>query len=163
MVQVDDFFTPVLELKTRFANLVGAPSPDDVAVIPSVSYGMAAVTLNTPLGPGRNVVLVHEQFPANVYPWRRLALEEGGDVRVVAPINPGPVPDGNVTELLLPEDRGVIGYRQRTREWKARGWQIDTDALAADRSNRAYAIPSPARRETGNWVIEPVPLLPASA
>jgi len=81
------------------------------------------------------------------------------DVRVVSHIQPGPVPDTNVTELLLPEDRGVVGYRQRTKEWTERGWRIDTDALAADGSNRVYAIPSPARRASGNWVIRPVPLI----
>ena len=81
------------------------------------------------------------------------------DVRVVADILPGPVPDTNVTELLLPEDRGVVGYRQRTMEWTERGWRIDTDALAADSSNRVYAIPCPGRRGAGGWVTRPVPLI----
>jgi phenylpropionate dioxygenase-like ring-hydroxylating dioxygenase large terminal subunit len=81
------------------------------------------------------------------------------DVKVVAPIRPGPVPVNNVTELLLPEDRGVVGYRQRTHEWSKRGWRIDNSALAADSSNRVYAIPCPARRTSGNWVIDPVPLI----
>ncbi|NNF29494.1 MAG: aminotransferase class V-fold PLP-dependent enzyme [Gemmatimonadetes bacterium] len=85
VVQVSDFFDPVQELKDRFARLIGAESGENVAVIPSVSYGLAAVTANTALGPGRNVVLMHEQFPANVYPWRRLAADRGGEIRVVAP------------------------------------------------------------------------------
>ncbi|MDH3222211.1 MAG: aminotransferase class V-fold PLP-dependent enzyme [Gemmatimonadota bacterium] len=85
VVQVEDFFRPVEELKARFARLIGAPSGDNVAIVPSVSYGMAAVTGNTELGPGRNVVVMHEQFPANVYPWRRLAQDRGGEVRVISP------------------------------------------------------------------------------
>ena len=83
------------------------------------------------------------------------------DVKVVAPIRPGPAPDHNITELLLPEDRGVIGYRQRAKEWTQRGWHIDIDALEADSSNRVYAIPSPARQTTANWVIEAIPLVAA--
>ena len=80
------------------------------------------------------------------------------DVRVVRTIDHRPVPDTNGTELLLPEDRGVVGYRHRTQEWTAKGWRIDTEKLAADNSNRAYAIPSPARRAGGNWVTAIIPL-----
>lgn len=81
------------------------------------------------------------------------------DVGVVKNIHAGPIPDNNGTELLLPEDRGVIGYRQRNKDWTARGWRIDIDALAADTSNRVYAIPSPGRGESGKWVTRPVPLV----
>lgn len=81
------------------------------------------------------------------------------DVTVVRRIHPGPAPDKAGTELLLPEDRGVIGYRDRAQEWTARGWRIDSDSLAADSSNRVYAIPCPSRREGGNWVTRSVPLL----
>ncbi|MGI9308772.1 MAG: Rieske 2Fe-2S domain-containing protein [Gammaproteobacteria bacterium] len=84
------------------------------------------------------------------------------DVGVVKDIRSGPAPDGGATELLLPEDRGVVGYRQRVKEWTAKGWCIDSDLLAADTSNRAYAIPGPARRDSGNWVVRPVPLLAAA-
>jgi phenylpropionate dioxygenase-like ring-hydroxylating dioxygenase large terminal subunit len=85
------------------------------------------------------------------------------DVRVVSNLQPGPAPDTNVTELLLPEDRGVIGYRQRAKEWTERGWRIDSDTLGADSSNRVYAIPGPARRTNGTWVTAPVPLIPAAS
>jgi phenylpropionate dioxygenase-like ring-hydroxylating dioxygenase large terminal subunit len=81
------------------------------------------------------------------------------DVGVVKDLRPGLAPDSGLTELLLPEDRGVIGYRKRVQEWSERGWRIDIDALAADTSNRAYAIPGPARRESGNWVTHSVPLV----
>ncbi|MEC9375182.1 MAG: aromatic ring-hydroxylating dioxygenase subunit alpha [Pseudomonadota bacterium] len=83
------------------------------------------------------------------------------DVQVVKRIQSGMVPDTNATELLLPEDRGVIGYRKRTRDWTKRGWKIDTVSLAADNSNRVYAIPSPARRTKSNWVTQPIPLVQA--
>ncbi len=81
----DDFFRASDGLRDRFARLVGARKASSVAIVPSVSYGMSTVARNTRLGPGRNVVIVHEQFPSNVYPWRRLAAEQGGEVRVVRP------------------------------------------------------------------------------
>jgi len=84
VVQVEDFFRPVEDLRARFARLIGASDAAHVAVVPSVSYGMAAVTANTEMGPGRNVVVMDEQFPANVYPWRRLTQDRGGEVRVIA-------------------------------------------------------------------------------
>ena len=52
----------------------------------------------------------------------------------------------------------MIRFRERLREWDSRGWRIDRKALAAIKGDVACAIPCPARRESGNWVLEPVPL-----
>lgn len=82
----EEFFRPADELRRKFARLVGAGRPEDVATVPSVSYAVSAIARNTELGPGRNVVVLHEQFPGNVYPWRRLAADQGGELRVVAPV-----------------------------------------------------------------------------
>jgi hypothetical protein len=35
-------------------------------------------------------------------------------------------------------------------------------ALRNAQGDVAYAIPCPARRESGNWVLDPVPLVPAA-
>lgn len=80
-----DFFRESEEIRVRFARLVNAPTPSSVAILPSVSYGVAVAARNTPLEAGQNVVLLHEQFPGNVYGWRRLAAERGGEVRTVRP------------------------------------------------------------------------------
>jgi len=37
----EDFFTQRIELKKAFANLIHAKDPQNVAIIPSTSYGMA--------------------------------------------------------------------------------------------------------------------------
>jgi nitrite reductase/ring-hydroxylating ferredoxin subunit len=52
-----------------------------------------------------------------------------------------------------------IPSRERVKDWMAKGWRIDTDALVGDGGRSAFAIPSPARRSSGNWVIHPVPLV----
>lgn len=85
----EEFFRPADELREKFARLVSAERPEDVATVPSVSYAVSAIARNTKLGPGRNVVVLHEQFPGNVYPWRRLVAEQGGELRVVAPRGSG--------------------------------------------------------------------------
>ena len=84
-----DFFRPVDEVRERFARLIGAPDPDRVATVPSVSYAVSTITRNTYPPGGSNIVIVHEQFPGNVYPWRRLVGEKGGDLRVVTPPRDG--------------------------------------------------------------------------
>ncbi|CAN5875195.1 aminotransferase class V-fold PLP-dependent enzyme [soil metagenome] len=94
-----DFFTDADRARGLFARLVNAPDPRRIAIIPAVSYGIATVARNTPWERGQNVVVAGEQFPSNVYAWRRLCREHGVELRTVAP------PDG---------------HPQRGREWNAR-------------------------------------------
>jgi len=76
------------ELRRLFAELVGVPDPTRVAIQPGVSYGVATAARNLPVGRGQNLVVTHEQFPGNVYSWRRLAAESGAELRAARP------PDG---------------------------------------------------------------------
>ena len=46
---------------------------------------MAQVVRNTPLAKGQSVVLVHEEFPSDVYAWRRACADAGARVKVVPP------------------------------------------------------------------------------
>ena len=83
-LETADFFEPSARVRRLFARLVNAPDPDRVAIVPAVSYGMATVARNMPLGPGRTVVVVEEQFPSAVYTWRRACRESGATLRTVA-------------------------------------------------------------------------------
>lgn len=80
----EDFFNESCQLRRRFARLVNAPDADTIAIIPSVSYGVAAAANNVALGPGDNIVLVEEQFPSNVYAWQHAAAESGAEIRTAA-------------------------------------------------------------------------------
>ncbi|MDA0378230.1 MAG: aminotransferase class V-fold PLP-dependent enzyme [Bacteroidetes bacterium] len=80
----DDFFRLPTRVKKLFACLVHAPDPQQVALFPSVSYGIASVARNVATRPGQNLVVLHEQFPSNVYTWMRLAEERGCTLRTVA-------------------------------------------------------------------------------
>jgi len=80
-----DFFRQSEEVRALFSRLINAPDPNSVAILPSVSYGIGVAARNTPLESGQNVVLLHEQFPGNVYGWRRLARERGAEIRTVRP------------------------------------------------------------------------------
>ncbi|MCO6477228.1 MAG: aminotransferase class V-fold PLP-dependent enzyme [Phaeodactylibacter sp.] len=83
-IGIPQFFEPVRQLRAAFARLVNAAEPERIAVIPSASYGLATAARNLKLKPGGNIVLVEEQFPSNYYPWRRLAEERGGELRIVS-------------------------------------------------------------------------------
>ena len=74
-----DFFEDSETVRALFARVVGGDA-EGVAIIPSVSYGMAVATANIPLETGQNVVVLEEQFPSNVYPWRELAKRHGAEV-----------------------------------------------------------------------------------
>jgi selenocysteine lyase/cysteine desulfurase len=84
-LQADDFFRESEEVRQLFSALIHAPDPSSIAIIPSVSYGIGVAAQNTPVESGQNIVLLHEQFPGNVYGWRRLAWENGAEIRMVRP------------------------------------------------------------------------------
>lgn len=90
-VRASDFFEESERLRPLFAGLVGAAEPERVAILPSVSYGLATVAANTPLGPGDEIVLVEGEFPSNVLIWRRRAAEIDARIVTVAapPAGPG--------------------------------------------------------------------------
>ena len=52
-------------------------------------------------------------------------------------------------------------FRDRLKEWDAKGWRIDMDEVTADKNKVAYAIPSPARRRQKGWVVDAVPMIGA--
>ena len=77
-----DFFTDAEIGRSRFAELIGAGA-DDVALVPAASYGVSTAARNLPLARGRRVIVLKEQFPSNVYPWRERARECGAEVQTL--------------------------------------------------------------------------------
>lgn len=84
-IATTDFFAEADRARALFARLVNAPDPARIAIIPSASYGLAIAARNLPAAAGQTIVVTHEQFPANVYAWRRLAQDRGVEVRTVQP------------------------------------------------------------------------------
>jgi selenocysteine lyase/cysteine desulfurase len=82
-ISPSDFFGNTEILRGLFAKLVNAQHAQQVAIIPAVSYGMAAVANNLKAQKGQNIVMPQAQFPSNVYPWMRLAEEKGLKIKFV--------------------------------------------------------------------------------
>ena len=84
----------------------------------------------------------------------------GQDHDVLIEINPPITPETRAGEMFMPADQAILRYREYLDEWQALGWRIDTAEIARNRKRVAYAIPSPARRESPrNWVLDPVPTM----
>ena len=84
-ITADDFFVIKKLLKQKFAELITLGSPEQLAIIPSVSYGIANAARNISLKPGEEILMVSEQFPSHVYSWKRLAESYGGMLRIIDP------------------------------------------------------------------------------
>jgi selenocysteine lyase/cysteine desulfurase len=97
LIRPEDFFTDSEALRGLVAELVGGDA-EGVALVPSVSYGLAVAAANVPVRVGQRLLVLAEEFPSNVYPWRELAERAGGQVVAV-----GRPEDGDWTRALLAE------------------------------------------------------------
>ena len=96
-----DFFAPAERVRASCAALVRA-DPEQVALVPTVAAGMAVVAANLTPRAGQNVVMLGDQFPSNVYPWRRWR-DQGVAPRAVA------APPGDA--------RDRVAWRARCAAW----------------------------------------------
>lgn len=82
------------------------------------------------------------------------------DIDILEPLYPTMTPISNTKEVLVPADKAVVAYREWLEKFDEAGWRIDWAALQErNGKDTAFAIPSPARRESKNWVVEAVPLM----
>jgi selenocysteine lyase/cysteine desulfurase len=117
-ITAGDFFEPAERVRGLCAALVHA-EPEQVALVPTVAAGMAVVAANLEVRSGQNVVLLGDQFPSNVYPWRRWR-EKGVAMRAVA------APPGDA--------RDRAGWRRRCEAWQ------DAIESAIDRDTALVAL-----------------------
>lgn len=77
-----DFFKGIETVRGLFAQLIHC-SREHIAIIPAASYGIAIAAKNLPISQGQSIVLVEDQFPSNVYSWKRTAHEKKGRIQTV--------------------------------------------------------------------------------
>ena len=78
-----DFFTGAVGVREKFARMVQC-EPVQVAIMPSVSYGMNSVIRNIPFRKGQHALTLSEEFPSCYYTAKRWCMEHGTELRVVA-------------------------------------------------------------------------------
>ncbi len=83
------------------------------------------------------------------------------DRDVLMNLRPVITPHTNTKETFVTGDETIARYRDWVKKWQAQGWRIDMDKVNEDEGKVAYAIPSPARRHSKGWALDPVPLMSA--
>ncbi|MDF1573698.1 MAG: aminotransferase class V-fold PLP-dependent enzyme [Bacteroidales bacterium] len=78
-----DFFTGAVGVRQKFARMVHC-DPVQVALMPSVSYGMNSVIRNIPYAKGQHALTLSEEFPSCYYTAQRWCKDHGAELRVVA-------------------------------------------------------------------------------
>ncbi len=79
-IHQEHFFDTAETVKSLFAQLIHCPDTQRIAILPSVSYGMAIVAKNLlkrkDLRAGQKIVVVGEEFPSDVYAWEEVCTEQ---------------------------------------------------------------------------------------
>jgi len=168
LVIQDEFFDRPEALRGEAAKLFGA-SANDMALMPSASYGLATAALNLPIKPGQEILTLAEQFPSNVYIWQRKAAESGASVRaatrsdnqswtesVLATIGP------QTAIVAIPglhwADGGLIDLKAVSQTAKAHGAALVLDltqSIATGPINIAEIDPDFAIASGYKWLMSP--------
>lgn len=95
LITPQDWFSGPEHLRSLAARVMTCDS-DGVALVPSVSYGIAVAAANVKVDRGQSIVLLSEQYPSNVYAWQKLAQQRCANIRTVTR-----EPDGTWTQAVL--------------------------------------------------------------
>ena len=85
------------------------------------------------------------------------------DIKVLTELNPVLTPPTNTKEFMVPADKVILMYREKLKEWDAKGWRIDTEVVEQNKNRVAYAVPCPARKEQKGWVLDEIPVIRGDA
>jgi selenocysteine lyase/cysteine desulfurase len=94
-IEAPDFFDEAELVRSLFARLIGAAA-GDVAIVPSVSYGLATAFSNLSVAPGQAIVTLAEDFPSTIFAARALAGRSGARLATVERPE-----EGNWTDAIL--------------------------------------------------------------
>lgn len=120
------FFDDAETIRRLSADIFGGDA-DGYAVVPAASYGLstAARAVEPHLHAGDRILVIAEEFPSIVLPWRRTAQETGATLFTV----PTPA-DGNWTRAILDRiDASVKVVAVSTCHW-TNGAYIDLHAIS---------------------------------
>ncbi len=112
-------------LREQLAQLIHAPSPDDIALLKNTSEGLSTVACGFPWQRGDNVIISDEEFPSNRVVWESLR-DRGVTVREVA-LSGAADPEG---ALIAAADRHTRMIAVSAVQF-ASGLRLDLAALGA--------------------------------
>jgi selenocysteine lyase/cysteine desulfurase len=117
------FFEDVDEVRGLINTLLNGENKDDIAIIPSVSYGMAIVAQNLHRWPSikekKDILLIKDEFPNNNYAFERIAQSLTLNIKIID--QPDDVSqyneailnhiNANTALIVLPHIHWINGYK----------------------------------------------------
>ena len=167
-ISSDDFFLYAEEARGLAAQVFGGDA-ENIAIVPSASYGIQTAANALPLKSGQTVLVLEDQFPSNIYPWQDKAARVGAQVKIL------PTPkdddwtsvviaaiDDNTTIAALPQTHWASGAtldlaRIRTALDKASAALVLdlTQSLGVQPFNMSAIRPDFAVAATYKWMMGP--------
>ena len=116
-ITAPDFFEPLEEIRGLFGRMINT-NADNVAIVPSASYGIATAAKNIPLRTGQKIITLQDQYPSNVYVWRELARRRQAYLQIIQ--HPS---DGDWTAAVLEAiDNNTAIVALPNNHWMDGGW-----------------------------------------
>jgi selenocysteine lyase/cysteine desulfurase len=132
----DDLFGGLAAARKAAASLIGADVAE-IALATNTSFGLGLAARALPWQPGDVVLVSDREFPANVYPWKRLG--DRGVTLELIPVTPAGWPDEDrlVERLADPRVRCLAVSLTQF----ANGYTVDLDRLSrATRAQGKYLV-----------------------
>jgi cysteine desulfurase / selenocysteine lyase len=131
-----DLFGALAESRRLAARLIGA-SAEEIGLTVNTGFGLSIAARGLPLEPGDVVLVSDREFPANVYPWLRLA-DSGVATELVATTAEGWPDEERLLERLRDPRVRVLAV---SLVQFSNGYQVDLGRLSV------------ASRESGTWLV----------
>lgn len=100
-ISIDDFFDEVTEVKSLYADLINA-KPDQIAMSPSTSYGLANALNNITAKEEGKVVTVQDEFPSDVFAAQAWCKKNDNELIFIGPTSQ------NRTELCSSWNQNIL-------------------------------------------------------
>jgi selenocysteine lyase/cysteine desulfurase len=124
-IKAAHFFDESERVRGLYGRLIGAAA-DDVAIVPSVSYGMATALKNVRVSAGQSIVTLGDDFPSGIYAARALGKQTEAEVITV----PKPERGADWTAALLDAIDGHTALVVAPHVHWVHGILIDLEAVA---------------------------------
>ncbi|MFZ1539060.1 MAG: aminotransferase class V-fold PLP-dependent enzyme [Chromatiaceae bacterium] len=121
-------------LRERLADLIQAPSPDDIALVKNTSEGLSILAQGLDWQAGDNVVGIAQEFPSNRLPWEALQ-DQGVDYRILD-LDSTDEPEAALDGLCDAHTRLVAVSSVQY----ARGLRLDLERLSASCRGRGILL-----------------------
>ena len=83
-IQQEDYFNEAKEIRKKVGSLLNA-APQQIAIIPSSSYGLKSVVNNLPVNIGKYAITVADEFPSGYYTILNWCKKNDKELKVIQP------------------------------------------------------------------------------